>query len=307
MNLPVFTVSQPSEQKINYQNLKEGFVRAFDMFSDQISKGKNLLISRPILSKPDSNTKLAKTTDRTLGYKLYSLFLAPALSSGYNTCPWSSKECVALCLNTSGRGAMASVQIARIKKTKFMVEHPESFMCNMLSEMLSAMRSAENKSNKLAIRLNGTSDIAWEYSAPFIEYFCNGGSNSGVSYLDNLPKFQLYDYTKSPARVLKKPNWYDMTLSFSGHNWSECKNILDSMSGRVAMVFSDGIPDNYMGYRVVNGDNDDFRFMDDLGVIVGLNYKKTGNKNESMVKLDKWDDGISQLKFIVRHKEHFLG
>lgn len=272
-------------ESIKFARLKEEFKRAYDDYKRSVENNINTTsIGSPVLSKPDSNTKLAKQTDRTTGYKLFSLFLAPSGSSGYNTCPWASDECIKLCLNTSGRGAMNSVQEARIKKTKRMVESPYSFMRDMLSEMHKAMKSATKSNNKLAIRLNGTSDIPWEHNASFIESFCEGGS-----YLDpilgteNLVKFKLYDYTKSYTRVTTKPSWYDMTLSYSGHNWIECERILKSKIGRVAMVFYEKIPDEYKGYEVVRGDDDDYRFLDKTGVIVGLLYKSVGKEKDHAV------------------------
>jgi hypothetical protein len=41
----------------------------------------------------------------------------------------------------------------------------------------------------------------------------------------------------------------------------------------VAMVF-DKLPETYMGYKVINGDENDLRFLDEKNVIVGLKYKK---------------------------------
>jgi len=283
---------------LHFSAIKQGFMSAFDEIKDMSFREVRKTISKdkkPILSKPDSNTKLAKRTDRTAGYELYSLFLAPAGSSGYNTCPWASDECVKLCLNSAGRGAMESVQQARISKTKFLAESPRLFMLNMISELISAMRSATANGNKLALRINGTSDIPWESVAPFIEVFCvNGNYEHGVKAIENLTKFNLYDYTKSFARINRSPVWYDMTLSYSGQNWQDCKSVLDNKIGRVAMVFDGEPPSEYKGYTVVRGDDDDYRFMDLKGVIVGLSYKSTGKKN------DDWVKGDQEIGFVVR-------
>ena len=45
----------------------------------------------------------------------------------------------------------------------------------------------------------------------------------------------------------------------------------------VAMVFTK-LPDTYMGYKVINGDDNDLRFLDEDNVIVGLKYKKITGK-----------------------------
>jgi hypothetical protein len=45
----------------------------------------------------------------------------------------------------------------------------------------------------------------------------------------------------------------------------------------VAMVF-DKLPETYKGFKVINGDLDDLRFLDEKNVIVGLKYKKNTGK-----------------------------
>lgn len=274
---------------IHYSNLKNEFELAYqDIKNDLSNKNRLLPVQYPVLSKPNSNTKLAKSTDRTAGYLLHSLFLAPSGASGYNTCAWASDECISLCLNSAGRGAMQSVQDARIKKTKRMVESPRTFMKIMLSEMIIASRQAKKAGKSLAIRLNGTSDIPWEHCAPFLEAFCIGGQYENSSKeINDLTKFSLYDYTKSYNRVKDAPSWYDMTLSYSGYNWNECKKILDEKTSRVAMVFHEEVPNEYEGYDVFNGDEDDYRFKDLKGVIIGLSYKSVGkDKDKSAMSTD---------------------
>ena len=52
---------------------------------------------------------------------------------------------------------------------------------------------------------------------------------------------------------------------------------------RVAMVFKD-VPNEYMGYEVVNGDLSDLRYYEAGNVIVGLKYKQTRQKLDKNVK-----------------------
>ena len=40
--------------------------------------------------------------------------------------------------------------------------------------------------------------------------------------------------------------------------------------GNVAVVFRGKLPESYLGFPVVNGDDTDLRFLDPKGVIVGL-------------------------------------
>ena len=40
----------------------------------------------------------------------------------------------------------------------------------------------------------------------------------------------------------------------------------------------DKIPNEYKGYKVINGDENDLRFLDEQNVIVGLKYKRLTKK-----------------------------
>ena len=73
-----------------------------------------------------SQTKMAK--GEQFGVKTAILHLAPYNMSGKNVCPKASPECVALCLNTSGRGQMNTVQQARINKTQHYFTNKNPFL-----------------------------------------------------------------------------------------------------------------------------------------------------------------------------------
>ena len=47
------------------------------------------------------------------------------------------------------------------------------------------------------------------------------------------------------------------------------------------MVFKDNIPSEYKGYKVINGDDHDLRFLDDRGAIVGLKAKGQAKHDQS--------------------------
>jgi hypothetical protein len=79
--------------------------------------------------------------------------------------------------------------------------------------------------------------------------------------------------------MLDKYTNYDLTYSFSGHNMFQCLDILSNKKGRVAMVFEGKVlPIEFMGYKVIDGDAYDMRYLDEQGVIVGLKFKKVRNK-----------------------------
>jgi hypothetical protein len=72
------------------------------------------------------------------------------------------------------------------------------------------------------------------------------------------------------------PSNYHLTFSRSEDNDKSAMGVL-AQGYNVAMVFNK-LPETYNGYRVVNGDETDLRFLDEQGVIVGLKYKNQTGK-----------------------------
>jgi len=203
---------------------------------------------------------------------VYTIYLAPANSSGYEVCPGRTKWCTEACLNQSGRNIMDQgreiINGSRIKKTKLFFEDREFFVRWVVAEIKKAEKKAIDEGFRFSVRLNNTSDISPE------DFLIEG-----VNILEMFPDITFYDYTKVFDRMKlldKYPN-YDLTYSFTGNNWDQCKKILDDKTGRVAVVFNE-VPDQYLGYTVINGNDYDMRYLDPKGVIVGLPYKKVRKK-----------------------------
>lgn len=192
--------------------------------------------------------------------------LAPARLSGHNVCPMASKGCAAACLNTSGFGFYPSVQKTRIAKTRLFYSDRTAFLSILAGEIANWQLAAKAKGMRLAIRLNGTSDIAWETVSTVIQSF---------------PSVQFYDYTKIPARLMRgTPDNYHLTFSRSESNEAQAR-LLSSLGHNVAVVFAKRLPATYWGREVVNGDLTDLRFKDKRGVIVGLTAKGRGQTDAS--------------------------
>jgi hypothetical protein len=232
----------------------------------------------------NTSAKIAKSGLK--GEMTYIVYLAPANLSGWEVCPGRSPECTAACLHASGHNRMdqeGRIDGARIKKTKLFFEHREFFMNWLVDEIRAAKKKAEKSGMSFSVRFNGTSDISPEIL-----------KLNGQCVLDLFNDVQWYDYTKVANRFTKLSKYsnYDLTYSYSGYNWEECKNILDMKIGRVAMVFADKLPDTYLGYKVVDGDESDIRYEDERGVIVGLKFKRV------RAKID-----LEKNKFIVASSE----
>ena len=213
----------------------------------------------------------AKTVKgETLGFLTGILYLAPATTTKWNTCPLAKiAQCDVACLNTAGRGAFSSVQTARINKTTWFFTERNSFMQQLVVDIARLIKKANKKGLKPLVRLNGTSDIRWE-SVAFTDV-------TGIEYVNifaAFPNIQFYDYTKRGNRT-ELPSNYDLTFSYSGVEGFQpyVENaLLNNM--RMAVVFrkEKDIPQTFMGIPVVSGDNSDVRHLDDK-VIVGLYAK----------------------------------
>jgi hypothetical protein len=53
------------------------------------------------------------------------------------------------------------------------------------------------------------------------------------------------------------------------------------MGGNVAVVFSDALPIDWNGYKVINGDDTDLRYFDPVNVVIGLKAKGQAKKDKS--------------------------
>ena len=102
-------------------------------------------------------------------------------------------------------------------------------------------------------------------------------TSNGKTIFDTFPNVQFYDYTKNYTRFRKVlPSNYHLTFSRSEINEEIAIDLLRK-GNNVAMVF-DKLPETYLGYKVVNGDETDLRFLDEKNVVVGLKYKKMTGK-----------------------------
>lgn len=231
-----------------------------------------------LLTPYGGNAKVARNTGR---YAPFVLHLAPAGMAGRgNVCPGASPECVALCLNYSGRAAMMPKSInrntilaARVRKTRMYFDERESFLARLKREIELAIDFAKRRSRIPVFRLNGTSDLDWS------------------DIIREFPNVQFYDYTKDAVRMHqwllgRLPPNYHLTFSFSGRNQEVCESCLNR-GGNVAVTFARPIgrayvmPKTWHGFPVINGDISDLRFLDIAagnGIVVALKAKGLARK-----------------------------
>jgi len=221
-----------------------------------------------------SNAKTSK--GEKLNILTAILYLAPAAMNclSINLCKGSTKGCRLACLFTAGRGKFSPVQQARLRKADHYVLNPVNYMECIVRDIELAIKKAAKKHYKLAVRLNGTSDI--DYSLIPVQ-------RAGKTYANIFEAFsevQFYDYTKLSHRLTDNTaKNYHLTFSFNGNNWSTCEELLRA-GYNIAAVFYAELPIKYKGFTVINGDLTDIRFNDPTGVIVGLTAKGDAKKLE---------------------------
>lgn len=225
----------------------------------------------------DQNAKTVKGQKK--GYLTGILYLAPSDSSGVtNVCQFASKGCREGCLFKSGHGRWDSVQNSRINKTRYFHYEQKEFMRRLVEEIQLLVTIAKIKKLVPVVRLNGTSDIDWE------EIKISPRSERNI--YQRFPKVQFYDYTKDVERAKRYaqgevPKNLHITFSRSENNESKVAEVVE-LKGNIAVVFKGKeLPKTYMGLPVINGDEDDTRFNDGEGVVIGLKAKWPATKDES--------------------------
>ena len=204
-----------------------------------------------------------------LGWMNAINYMAPHRSAHVgDLCGNASPGCIALCLGEhSGNAALyPAVMQSRIRKAQWFMKDRKAFIVEMLAHIDNARNQARKAKLALCVRLNGATDLAWEGLAPQAFEL-----NSDI---------QFVDYTKSVKRALahaqgRMPANYHLTFSRSETNEAQCLEVLRA-GGNVAVVSSLPMPDKYLGYTVINGDESDLRHLDPRNVVVWLTPK--GNK-----------------------------
>ena len=225
-----------------------------------------------------NNPKTAKGEQH--GYLTAILHLAPsklasvAVGKVIDVCPWSSPGCREGCLYSAGRAGIMKkgensnvIMRARIERTRMFFSARAAFMRQLKREIGNHATLAEKHDLSPTVRLNGTSDLPWEAIAPELFY--------------SFPEIDYYDYTKAMHRAASNdlPDNYSLTFSRSETNESDAIEVLLS-GGNVAIVF-EVVPETWNGFKVINGDENDLRFKDPRGVVVGLKAKGKAKRDAS--------------------------
>ena len=229
-----------------------------------------------------NNAKTIKS-DKGGEYLTAIMYLEPRNT---RICPYQDiAKCKEGCLNTAGRAGIIkkgettnNIIEARKRKTNLFLEDRAEFMRLIVKDIEALIRKADRLGVKPCVRLNGTSDIQWETIK----------LDNGNTIFEEFPSVQFYDYTKIPTRKVEHIKNYHLTWSYSEANekYSEYWKEALSKGMNVATVFRKDLPKFYKDVKVVSGDTDDLRFLDERGVIVGLKAKGKARKDTSGFVID---------------------
>jgi hypothetical protein len=230
---------------------------------------------RPLFTRGQSNYK-TRISEAAKAIDALILHLAPhRLAGGPSVCALATLGCMLSCLFTAGRAGIIArgkrtnaILQARIRRTRYYFANRAAFLTQAEREICVAAKRAELSGRRLAVRVNGTSDLpglAMHLAAAF-------------------PSITFYDYTKLPKPWLRERPNYRLTFSLSETNLADALDAL-AHGVNVAVVFDTRrtapLPATWHGYPVIDGDAHDFRFLDPRGVVVGLRAKGRARRDTS--------------------------
>ena len=203
-----------------------------------------------------SSLKVEKGRDKAYTVVMY---LQPADKVASSTLCAGAKfaGCKAECLISSGMLGMTTGQRAATRRTILFLLDRQTFDDRLRSEI---EREYKKHGAKLAVRLNGTTDIDFN------------------AFIASMPHVRFYDYTKVWSRVTKnKLSNYDLTYSGSAFSSKAIAMTARAVveGARVAIAFNTGERKGEfkMPKTVVDFDITDLRFLDKPSGLGGLKYK----------------------------------
>jgi hypothetical protein len=253
----------------------------------------------------------AKISHHGTDYKVFTISLASSDSSGHNTCPRALKRsvmewmldqgkdihdiaayanarglstCSGPCVTwEAGHGRTDHVRQARVNLTNWLFENPRSFKAYLLRQMTSLTKYHSDA--EIACRPNVDSDVNW------------------LALVREMFDFQwrFWDYTKCSERLGNVPSNYHLTYSVNDGTQARDWDRVYRTNSNIAVVFDSlwnpwGSKFGYLPatwtdpfgrvWPVVDGDRQELRFLDPVGVCVGLRLKGDEDKRDDACETD---------------------
>jgi len=238
-----------------------------------------------------TSTKIEKSNKTDYGYYTLAQYLSPASESGWQLCPFRSSACEKGCLgHSSGLMVMDNAKRARIARTTLLMTDRKAYAAQAIKELSALERKCAKLGVKAAARPNADSDATWEnirfqyarIDGQIVDISLMSDSHKyGQTIMELFPNIQFYDYTKWPSKfrpASRLPANYHLTFSRSENTTLDDIQAEFDAGRNVAVVF-DEVPTEWEGWTVIDGDADDLRHLDPVGVIIGLKAKGAAKKD----------------------------
>jgi hypothetical protein len=224
----------------------------------------------------------AKTKKNSL--KSFILYLSPYTqnSFGKNVCANATAGCIESCLFTAGMGVFSTVQKARIAKTDYLLSDKEGFLAQLAKELLYHYAKAKKAGERVAVRLNGTSDL---------DFFTLLQKYAQLDVTKLADHMAFYEYTKNINYIKRWEGAPNITYTFSKSE-SNASLIPAAIAygANVAAVFRKELPATYnvggTEIPVIDGDTSDIIMLYNKGKIIGLRAKGKAKKDSSGFVID---------------------
>jgi len=234
---------------------------------------------KKLLSDGFTNAKTKKNSLKT-----FILYLSPYTqnSFGKNVCANATAGCIESCLFTAGMGVFSTVQKARIAKTDYLLSDKDGFLAQLAKEILYQYAKAKRNGERIAVRLNGTSDL---------DFFTLLQKYAQLDVTKLADHVHFYEYTKNINYIKRWEGASNITYTFSKSegNLSLIPAAI-AYGANVAAVFRKELPETYniggISIPVIDGDTSDILMIYNKGKIIGLRAKGRAKKDTSGFVID---------------------
>lgn len=233
-----------------------------------------------LLTTPDAQHKYALSGEGVGAVYQCGVNLSPARESRkWNTCAGSSCGCRAVCLIFAGQNQWPSSAVARVMRTRFLMEHPKLFKAKLARELAKERKKALANGFRFAFRFNTLSDV--DVVSMFGDLIVEG--DLWLDYTKMQAKYRAWLQRSTPG--------YHLTFSRSETNEPFCIEML-GLGGTVTVVVRDEwvkaamLRDGFLGFPAVDGDLSDRRWEDPRSHWVVLTAKGRATKDTSGFVVD---------------------
>jgi len=210
-----------------------------------------------LLTRQDASAKLAHNANGQHELEQSVMYLQPhTLSRLVSICPFSTPQCRATCLESSGRLGMDSGEIAKQTRTELLATDPRAFLICLMHEVKLHADRIHKCGKKFVLRLNGTADIQWQTVAGLRRLL----TIAGVDH------FQDYTKKRDGRSLPATPNLAPWHITRSATERTKPEQLTPGMAVLVDVKPKQPMPDRIPGCSlpVIDGDrlHGDLRILD---------------------------------------------